>query len=73
MLEFLPKNYPLVVGLFDCLIRQVVNLRIKGNSKFWLQDNAEIILHLRCQWMAKSWNNFCHSIFTSFINPQAFG
>ncbi|QFS50438.1 hypothetical protein GXM_07932 [Nostoc sphaeroides CCNUC1] len=22
------------------LIRQVVNLRIKGNSKFWLKENA---------------------------------
>ncbi|QFS51710.1 hypothetical protein GXM_09204 [Nostoc sphaeroides CCNUC1] len=31
------------------LIRQVVNLRIKGNSKFWLKENAEIMLHMRRQ------------------------
>lgn len=67
------QKLPIGSRAIESLIRQVVNLRIKGKSKFWLQDNAEIILHLRCQWMAKSWNNFCHSIFTSFINPQAFG
>ena len=26
----------------ESLIRQVVNLRLKGNGKFWLRDNAEI-------------------------------
>ena len=64
------ENYLFVVGLLDCLIRQVVNLRMKGNSKFWLQDNAEIMLHLCCQWIAKSWDNFSDAIFNSFIKPQ---
>jgi type I restriction-modification system DNA methylase subunit len=27
------------------------------------------MLHLRCQWIAKSWDNFCASIFNSFIKP----
>ncbi|MEH2078486.1 MAG: hypothetical protein V7K89_00245, partial [Nostoc sp.] len=40
---------PLSSGAVESLIRQAVNLRMKGNSKFWLQDNAEIMLHLRCQ------------------------
>jgi hypothetical protein len=44
-----------------------VNLRMKGNGKFWLKNNAEIMLHLRCQWIAGSWNNFCDSILNSFI------
>ncbi len=57
-------------GAVESLIRQVVNLRMKINSKFWLQNNAEIMLHLRCQWIAKSWGNFCDSIFNSFIKPQ---
>lgn len=64
------QKLPIGSGAIESLIRQVVNLRIKGNSKFWLKNNAEIMLHLRCQWMANSWNNFCDSIFTSFINPQ---
>ena len=72
-------NYPLIVshqlplgsGAVESLIRQAVNLRMKGNSKFWLQHNAEIMLHLRCQWIAKSWDNFCDSIFNSFLKPSS--
>ena len=64
------KKLPIGSGAIESLIRQVVNLRIKGNSKFWLQNNAEIMLHIRCQWIAKSWDNFCGSIFNSFIKPQ---
>ncbi len=43
---------PIGSGAIESLIRQVVNLRMKGNSKFWLKPNAEIMLHLRCQWIA---------------------
>ncbi|MDZ7970438.1 MAG: ISLre2 family transposase [Nostoc sp. DedSLP03] len=45
-------HLPLGSGAVESLIRQAVNLRMKGNSKFWLQNNAEIMLHLRCQWIA---------------------
>ncbi len=72
-------NYPLVAahqlplgsGAVESLIRQAVNLRMKGNSKFWLQNNAEIMLHLRCKWIAGSWDNFCDSIFNSFLKPSS--
>jgi hypothetical protein len=67
------KKLPIGSGAIESLIRQVVNLRMKGNSKFWLKDNAEIMLHLRCQWIAGSWDNFCNSILTSFINPKTVG
>lgn len=62
---------PLGSGAVESLIRQAVNLRMKGNSKFWLPHNAEIMLHLRCQWIAGSWDNFCNSIFCSFLNPSS--
>lgn len=62
---------PLGSGAVESLIRQVVNLRMKGNGKFWLKTNAEIMLHLRCQWIAGSWDNFCDSIFNSFIKPMS--
>jgi hypothetical protein len=71
--QVLEKNLPIGSGAIESLIRQVVNLRMKGNSKFWLKNNAEIMLHLRCQWMAGSWDNFCDSILTSFINPKPVG
>ncbi len=62
---------PLGSGAVESLIRQAVNLRMKGNSKFWLQHNAEIMLHLRYQLIAGSWDNFCNSIFDSFLNPSS--
>ena len=68
--EVASRKLPLGSGAVESLIRQVVNLRMKGNSKFWLQDNAEIMLHLCCQWIAKSWDNFSDAIFNSFIKPQ---
>ncbi|AFZ28459.1 hypothetical protein Cylst_6714 (plasmid) [Cylindrospermum stagnale PCC 7417] len=71
--KMLEKKLPIGSGAIESLIRQVVNLRMKGNSKFWLKENAEIILHLRCQWMAGSWNNFGDSILTSFIKPKTVG
>jgi hypothetical protein len=71
--QVLGKKLPIGSGAIESLIRQVVNLRMKGNSKFWLKENAEIMLHLRCQWMAGSWNNFCDSILASFIKPQTVG
>ena len=55
----------------ESLIRQAVNLRLKGNGKFWLQSNAEIILHARCQWLSGNWNNFTNSILTNRIYPGA--
>jgi hypothetical protein len=65
-------NLPIGSGAVESLIRQAVNLRLKGNGKFWLQHNAEIILHARCQWLSGNWNNFSDSILTSRIYP-AFG
>jgi len=60
---------PIGSGAVESLIRQAVNLRMKGNSKFWLKNNAEIILHARCQWIAGSWNHFCDSVLTALIKP----
>ena len=60
---------PIGSGAVESLIRQAVNLRLKGNGKFWLKENAEIILHSRCQWLSDSWNDFTNSILTLRIYP----
>ncbi|MDY6899671.1 MAG: ISLre2 family transposase [Cyanobacteriota bacterium] len=60
---------PIGSGAVESLIRQAVNLRMKGNSKFWLKNNAEIMLHARCQWIAGCWNHFCNSILTALVKP----
>lgn len=62
---------PIGSGAIESLVRQVVNLRLKGNGKFWLPDNAEIMLHARCQWTAGAWNSFSDSILTALLNPAS--
>ncbi len=47
-------NLPIGSGAVESLIRQAVNLRLKGNGKFWLEENAEVILHARCKWLSGS-------------------
>jgi hypothetical protein len=68
--KVLARRLPIGSGAMESLICQVVNLRMKENSQFWLKDNGEIMLNLCCQWIAGSWRNFCNSIFTSFIRLQ---
>jgi len=63
------KKMPIGSGAIESLIRQVVNLRLKGNGKFWLLENAEAILHARCQWAAGTWSAFCNSILTARLYP----
>ena len=48
----------------ESLIRQAVNLRLKGNGKFWRQHNAESLLHCRCQWLSGRWNALVEEILT---------
>jgi hypothetical protein len=64
------KNLPIGSGAIESLIRQVVNLRLKGTGKFWLHENAEIILHGRCQWAAGQWNRFSHSVLIAGLSSQ---
>lgn len=62
---------PIGSGAIESLIRQVVNLRLKGTGKFWMLEHAEIMLHARCQWAAGTWawTNFCDSILTACLYP----
>lgn len=64
-------NLPIGSGAIESLIRQVVNLRLKGTGKFWLHENAEIILHGRSQWAAGQWERFSHSVLTAGISIQS--
>ena len=65
------QKLPIGSGAIESLVRQVVNLRLKGNGKFWLPKNAEIMLHARCQWTAGAWNSFSDSILTALLNPAS--
>jgi hypothetical protein len=61
------QNLPIGSGPVESLIRQVVNLRLKGAGKFWLQENAEIVLHARCQWAAGEWTRFVYIILKAHL------
>ena len=63
------KKLPLGSGAIESLIRQAVNLRLKGNGKFWIRHNAEALLHARCQWLAGRWSELVDSILTAPIYP----
>lgn len=41
------KRRPIGSGAAESTIRRVINLRLKGNSKFWREENAEGMLLLR--------------------------
>ena len=58
-------NLPIGSGSIESLVRQVVNLRLKGNGKFWLEEHAEIMIHGRCQWAAGSWEQFSRQVLTA--------
>jgi hypothetical protein len=38
--KVLARKLPIGSGAIENLIRQVVNFRMKGNSKLWLKENA---------------------------------
>ena len=42
-------------GLVESAVRRIINLRFKGSSSFWLQDNLEKLIFLRCAFLAKRW------------------
>lgn len=44
-------------GAVESAIRRTVNLRMKGNSIFWLEDHAEPMLHLRACLVTERWDD----------------
>lgn len=53
--QFESLGIPMGSGAVESAVRRVVNLRMKGNSIFWLEENAESFLHLRCAYKAGRW------------------
>lgn len=60
---------PIGSGALESLVRQVVNLRLKGAGKSWGREHAEIVLHARCQWAAGKWVAFRDTILTAHLSP----
>jgi len=47
---------PLGSGAIESSIRRVVNLRLKGNSIYWREENAEAMLQIRAQVLTNRWD-----------------
>ena len=54
--KFWRRGLPLGSGAVESAIRRVINLRLKSNGMFWSPENAESILHLRCQVLSTEWS-----------------
>lgn len=54
--DFRDMGQPTGSGSVESAIRQVVNMRMKGNSRYWLPEHAEAMLHLRAYLKAGRWD-----------------
>ena len=45
--SFKERNIPKGSGAIESAVRRIVNMRLKGNAKYWLRDNAEGMLLIR--------------------------
>jgi hypothetical protein len=50
------RGLPMGSGAIESAIRRVINLRLKGNSIFWEEENAEGMLQLRGLVLSGRWN-----------------
>ena len=55
--RFRRRGVPLGSGAIESAIRRVINLRLKGNSISWYEENAEGMLLLRCLVLSKRWDD----------------
>jgi hypothetical protein len=66
--RFRKAHIPLGSGAVESALRRVVNLRMKGAGIFWLADNSERMLFLRCQLLSGRWERFLYALLFSI--PQ---
>jgi hypothetical protein len=49
------RGLPMGSGAIESTIRRVINLRLKGNSVYWIEDNAEAVFQLRAAILSGRW------------------
>jgi hypothetical protein len=64
---FRRRGLPLGSGAIESAVRRVINLRLKGNSIFWQEENAEAMLVLRGLVLSGRWN----AVFTKITESLA--
>jgi hypothetical protein len=68
--RFRRRKLPVGSGAIESAIRRVINLRMKGNSIFWKEDNAEGMLVLRGLVLSRRWQATFASITQSMARDR---
>jgi hypothetical protein len=68
--DFARRGVPLGSGAIESAIRRVINLRLKGNSISWHEENAEGMLLLRCLVLSKRWDDTFGQISASLASDR---
>jgi hypothetical protein len=59
------ENLPIGSGAMESSIRRVINMRLKGAATYWLRENAEKMLMLRCYFKSGRWDMLKRLAFSS--------
>jgi hypothetical protein len=68
--KFRRRRLPVGSGAIESAIRRVINLRLKGNSIFWKQENAEGMLVLRGLVISRRWKETFEKITQSMASDR---
>lgn len=68
--RFRRRGVPLGSGAIESAIRRVINLRLKGNSISWYEENAEGMLRLRCLVLSQRWDDTFVQISASLASDR---
>jgi hypothetical protein len=68
--RFRRRQLPMGSGAIESAIRRVINLRMKGNSIFWREDNAEAMLVLRGLVLSRRWRETFAKITQSLASDR---
>ena len=67
---FRRRKLPVGSGAIESAIRRVINLRMKGNSIFWKEENAEGMLVLRGLVLSRRWKETFAKISASLAGDR---
>jgi hypothetical protein len=68
--KFRRRKLPVGSGAIESAIRRVINLRMKGNSIFWKEENAEGMLMLRSLVLSDRWHDTFDKITESMAGDR---
>lgn len=61
-LTFKRRGLPFGSGAVESTIRRVVNLRLKNNAMYWLEENAEAIFAIRAALLSDRWETMLKAV-----------